>query len=354
MSLIPVTYTVESVTSGHPDKLCDLIADSLLDAYLTNDPTSRVAIEVLGSRHMIHLAGEVTSRATVVADAIVRRVLTAAGYSAQAFTIHADLTQQSPEIARGVDQGGAGDQGVMYGFATNETAEMLPTGVVLAHGLTRTLDELRSRGTLSWLKPDGKSQVTIRNGQPTEVVVSAQHAATEDVAAVRATFEAVVVRPVLTAQGCSTTTVRLHLNPAGPFTIGGFDSDTGLTGRKTQVDSYGGVIPHGGGAFSGKDPTKVDRSAAYMARFAAKQLVHQGLADECLVSVAYAIGVEEPVMLEAVDQAGRSLTGPLTAQFDFRPRAISERLTLQRPIYTRATNAGHFGRADLPWEQLEG
>lgn len=353
MSLIPATYTVESVTSGHPDKLCDLIADSLLDAYLTDDPASRVAIEVLGSRRMIHLAGEVTSQTTIETDPIVRAVLAGAGYDPAAFTIHSDLTRQSPEIAHGVDQGGAGDQGVMYGFATNETAAMLPHGVVIAHGLTQRLDQLRTSGELSWLKPDGKSQVTIQTGQPTDIVVSAQHAKAIDLEAVRNALGTAVVEPVLAAAKSKGVPLHLHLNPAGSFTIGGFDSDTGLTGRKTQVDTYGGVIPHGGGAFSGKDPTKVDRSAAYMARFAAKQLVRQGLATECLVSVAYAIGVDEPVMLEAVNETGQSLTAQLKQQFDFRPRAIIERLNLTRPIYAAAAIAGHFGRPDLPWEQSE-
>jgi S-adenosylmethionine synthetase len=351
MPILPLTYTVESVTSGHPDKLCDLIADSLLDAYLKTDPQSRVAIEVLGSRHMIHLAGEVTSTAAIEADAIVHDVLTAAGYDAANFMIHSDLSRQSPEIAHGVDAGGAGDQGVMYGFATSETTEMLPKGVVLAHALTRKLDQLRASGA-SWVKPDGKSQVTMNNGQPTEIVVSAQHDAAMSLDDVRSALKTDVVEPVLADMGFADTSPRLHLNPAGTFSVGGFESDTGLTGRKTQVDTYGGVIPHGGGAFSGKDATKVDRSAAYMARYAAKQLVHQGLATDCLVSVAYAIGVDEPVMLEAVDQDGKSLTAELAKQFDFRPRAIIDRLSLRSPIFAQATNAGHFGRSDLPWEQL--
>ncbi len=340
--------TVESVTEGHPDKVCDQIADAILDAYLARDPKSRVAIEAFGSHGALMIGGEVTSSAEIDVAALALRVYRDIGYKDD-IEIFTNVEEQSPDIARGVDHGGAGDQGIMYGYATAETPEFLPLPVVLAHRLAWGLADLRRHDPdFSWLRPDGKTQVTVDRGRVTTVLVSAQHR--EDVAAgeMRRLLMARLVQPTIGEMAG----VQVLMNPTGAFVRGGFDADTGLTGRKIMVDTYGGLIPHGGGAFSGKDPTKVDRSGAYMARFAAKNIVANGLAKNCLVSVAYAIGKEEPLMLRATSGDGRDLSPYLREHFDFRPLAIMERLSLRRPIYRQTAAYGHFGRDEFPWELI--
>jgi S-adenosylmethionine synthetase len=340
--------TVESVTEGHPDKVCDQIADAILDAYLIRDPASRVAVEAFGSHGALMIGGEVTSGAEIDVASLAARVYKEIGYDDE-LEIFTNIEVQSPEIAHGVDSGGAGDQGIMYGYATAETPEFMPLPVVLANRLAWGLTDLRRNDPgFSWLRPDGKTQVTVDRGRVTDVLISCQHRDDMTQGEIRRLIIEHLLGPVL---GDLDRTAVL-VNPSGSFTSGGFTADTGLTGRKIMVDSYGGLIPHGGGAFSGKDPTKVDRSGAYMARFAAKNLVANGLARTCLVSVAYAIGREEPVMLRAVSGDGRDLTADLRRRFDFRPRAIMERLSLRRPIYRTTAAYGHFGRDEFPWENI--
>jgi S-adenosylmethionine synthetase len=340
--------TVESVTEGHPDKVCDQIADAILDAYMARDPASRVAIECFGSHGALMIGGEVSSTAEVDAAAVALGVYREIGYQDE-LEVFTNIEEQSPDIARGVDGGGAGDQGIMYGYATSETPEFMPAPVVLAHRLAYGLANLRrNHREFSWLRPDGKTQVTMEKNDVTTVLVSTQHR--EDMA--QADMRKLIVKHLINPVIGETDTVRVLFNPTGAFVRGGFAADTGLTGRKIMVDTYGGLIPHGGGAFSGKDPTKVDRSGAYMARFAAKNAVANGLAKNCLVSVAYAIGKEDPVMLRAVSGDGRDLTAFVKQHFDFRPRAIMERLSLRRPIYRQSASYGHFGRDEFPWEHI--
>lgn len=339
-------YTVESVTSGHPDKICDQISDAILDTCLREDPLSRVAIESFGGHGLLVVAGEVTTRAnpdyTVVAEKVYREI----GYE-DVLEIKVNVVRQSPDIAQGVDNGGAGDQGIMYGFATDETTEFLPKGMVLAHALTRRLETARRNGEVPWLGPDGKSQVTIKDGKVTAVVLSAQHKN----GLAREKIEKEIREKIISSVIGDLSEVEVFVNPTGSFVVGGFAADTGLTGRKIMVDTYGGFISHGGGCFSGKDPTKVDRSAAYMARFAAKSAVREGLGKTCLVSVAYAIGRAEPVMVEAINEKGESVAHYVKEKFDFRPKAIIERLDLRRPIYRATAAYGHFGRYGFPWEE---
>lgn len=345
---VPTLYTVESVTSGHPDKVCDQISDAILDACLAQDPMSRVAVESFGAHGQLFIGGEVTSTAKIDYADIARRVYQEIGYD-DLLEIVVNIVQQSPNIAQGVDTGGAGDQGIMYGFATAETPEKMPHGVVLAHKLTKGLENLRKTNSkYSWIKPDGKSQVTIDNGKVTAVVVSVQHDPSIPLEEVRDQLTNSLIQPTIG----NLDGVTLHINPAGAWHIGGFAADTGLTGRKIMVDTYGGMIPHGGGAFSGKDSTKVDRSAAYMARHVAKTLVNEGKAKECLVSVAYAIGKAQPVMIEAVDETGKKLDLDLRSRFDFQPLAIIEKLGLRRPIFQPTAAYGHFGRAGFSWERV--
>ncbi len=344
----PKIYTVESVTSGHPDKMCDQISDAILDACLTQDPQSRVAVETFGSHGLLVIGGEVTTRAQVNYETIARHVYGKIGYQDE-LKVVVNISQQSPDIAQGVDNGGAGDQGIMYGYATQETGQFLPRGVVLVHELTRGLERLRKEGSIPWLKPDGKAQVTLQEGRVRSVLVSCQHAEGVPQAEIRQTIIDFLIAPLLgDLEG-----VEILVNPTGNFVRGGFEADTGLTGRKIMVDTYGGLIPHGGGCFSGKDPTKVDRSAAYMARFAAKNIVADGLAKQCLVSVAYAIGRAEPLMVQALDERGEEISRDIVQKFDFRPLAIIERLGLRRPLYLSTASYGHFGKPDLPWEQVE-
>lgn len=346
-------YTVESVTASHPDKICDRISDAILDAYLSKDPYARVAMEAFGAHDVLLIGGEVTSTAAVDAAAIARSIyFDELGYE-DPLTITTNIIQQSPDIAQGVDAGGAGDQGIMYGYATDETPELLSKGVVLAHKLAKGLEELgKNDPECSWLRPKGiahgKTQVTIQNGKVISALVSCQHREDAGQDEIKYILTEKLFRPVLK----DIAGVKILVNPTGKFVVGGFVADTGLTGRKIMVDTYGGLIPHGGGAFSGKDPTKVDRSAAYMARFAAKNIVANGYAKECLVSVAYAIGRADPLMIHAEDQDGKDISSPVKRKFDFRPQAIIERLNLRRPIYKQTAAYGHFGKANLPWEQV--
>jgi len=341
-------YTVESVTSGHPDKICDQISDAILDACLEQDPHSRVAIEVVGGHGLLVVLGEVTTNAKVDYESIARKIYADVGYTDK-LVVHINVVEQSPDIAQGVNVGGAGDQGIMYGYATDETEEFLPRGVVLVHALTKGLEDLRKRGIVPWLLPDGKAQITMQNANVHTILVSCQHKEGVLPKEVRETIISKLILPV--ARDIDES--RILINPTGKFVQGGFAADTGLTGRKIIVDTYGGLVPHGGGCFSGKDPTKVDRSAAYMARFAAKSIVASGLAKQCLVSVAYAIGYEKPLMVEAVDEKGSRIAPSVLAKFDFRPAAIIERLNLRHPIYLTTAVYGHFGKSTLPWEQIE-
>lgn len=340
-------YTTESVTSGHPDKVCDQISDAILDACLAQDPKSRVAVESFGSHGTLMLGGEVTTSAQIDAEKIAREVYTGIGYDDDLKVLNT-IAIQSPDIAQGVDTGGAGDQGIMYGYATDETKEHLPLGVVLSHALARRLEQLRRDGTLPWVKPDGKTQVTIAQGKVITALTSTQHAEDVSQEEIRAKLIEHLFTPILG----DASQIEILVNPTGKFVLGGFTADAGLTGRKIMVDTYGGLMPHGGGAFSGKDSTKVDRSAAYMCRFAAKNLVANGYAKKALVSVAYAIGRVEPVMIEAFDDTGKNLTEIVTKNFDFKPRAIIERLGLQRPIFRETAAYGHFGVAGRPWEEV--
>lgn len=338
-------YTVESVTNGHPDKVCDQISDAILDECLRQDPMSRVAMETFGGHGLVVVGGEVTSSADFDPAKIAKDIYSSIGFDDDLEVI-TRVVQQSPDIAQGVDSDGAGDQGIMYGYATNETDEYLPAGIVLSHKLTKGLEELRTSGKLKWLKPDGKAQVTIKDGKIKTILVSTQHDENVSQEEIREKLIEHLITPLV-----DPSQVEILINPTGRFVQGGFSADTGLTGRKLMVDTYGGLIQHGGGCFSGKDATKVDRSAAYMSRFVAKNLVANGLADNCLVSVAYAIGRAEPVMVEAVNEKGESLRETVLNNFDFRPQAIIERLRLREPIFLQTAAYGHFGKSNLPWEE---
>ena len=341
------TYTVESVTSGHPDKICDQISDAISDECLSQDPKSRVAIESFGGHGLLIIGGEVTTKAKVDFKETAKRVYREIGYQDD-LKIITNIFCQSPDIAQGVDTGGAGDQGIMYGYAINETEEFLPKGVVLSHKLTKGLELLRKNNQIPWLRPDGKSQITINNGVIKSILVSCQHNENVSQEEIRETIIEKLIKPVVG----EINNIEILINPTGKFVIGGFSSDTGLTGRKIMVDTYGGLISHGGGCFSGKDPSKVDRSAAYMARFAAKNIVANGFAKECLVSVSYSIGRADPLMVEAITETGKDLSDLVRNKFDFRPKSIIEKLDLLKPIYFRTTSYGHFGKADLPWEKI--
>lgn len=347
-------YTVESVTSGHPDKICDQISDTILDAYLALDPKSRVAIETFGGHGKLVIGGEVTSKGEVNYVKIAREVYKEIGYNDE-LQISAHIVTQSPDIAMGVDTGGAGDQGIMYGFATNETERFLPKGVVLAHKLAKRLERTRKNANenerIKWLRPDGKTQVTYANGKLHTVLISAQHSPNVKLEEVKKEITEKIIYPLLTDE--EKKTVKILVNPTGQFIQGGFEADTGLTGRKLMVDTYGGLIPHGGGCFSGKDATKVDRSGAYMARFVAKNLVANGFGKDVLVSVAYAIGMAEPLMIEAINEKGEDLSEIVRKNFDFKPLSIIKTLGLRAPIFRKTATYGHFGRKNLPWERIE-
>lgn len=339
---------MESVTCGHPDKVCDQISDAILDECLCQDPMSRVAIESVGAHGTLFIGGEITSKANSNFEEIARKVYRDIGYD-QELEIITNIVKQSPDIAQGVNNGGAGDQGIMYGYATDESEQFLPLGLPLVHALTKGLEDLRKSGEVEWLKPDGKAQVTIKDGKIATILVSTQHAESAGVEEIKRELIEKLIKPLVG----DASEIQILVNPTGKFVKGGFEADTGLTGRKIMVDTYGGLAPHGGGCFSGKDATKVDRSAAYMARFAAKNIVAQGLAKKCLVSVAYAIGREEPLMVEACDEQGRCLSDIVSTKFDFRPLAIIEKLGLRRPIFLQTAAYGHFGKAGLPWEEVE-
>ena len=373
-------FTSESVTEGHPDKLCDQVSDAVLDAILAEDPSARVACETFASTGMVTVMGEITTSTYVDINAIVRRTVTEIGYDSpeksfngKTCAVMTAIHEQSPDIAMGVDDAletrsgsaeadtGAGDQGMMFGYACNETPERMPLPIALSHRLARRLAEVRKNGTLPWLYPDGKTQVTVayENDVPVAVdtvVVSAQHSADVSQETIRDEILKHVIAPVI-PPALLTSETRFFINPTGRFVIGGPAGDTGLTGRKIIVDTYGGYAPHGGGCFSGKDPTKVDRSAAYAARYAAKNVVAVGLADRCQIQLAYAIGVAEPVSI-LVDTFGTGRAGDdkiaeaVRKVFDFRPAAIIRDLDLRRPIYRQTAAYGHFGRTDidLPWE----
>ena len=364
-------FTSESVTEGHPDKIADQISDAVLDAALAQDPTSRVACETLITTGLVVMAGEITTKAHVDYGKVARETIRNIGYTRGKYGFDCDtcsvlsaIDRQSPDIAMGVDTGGAGDQGLMFGFACNETPELMPLPIQLAHLLARRLSEVRKSGDLPYLRPDGKSQVTIeyRDGRPfraSAIVISSQHAESVTTEQLRADIEAKVIRNTVSSELMDADT-KIHINPTGRFVTGGPQGDAGLTGRKIIVDTYGGYAPHGGGAFSGKDPTKVDRSAAYMARYVAKNIVAAGLADRCLVQLAYAIGVAEPVSV-MVDTKGtgriseNALANLVRANFDLTPRGIIEELNLRRPVYQATAAYGHFGRDEdgFTWESID-
>jgi len=367
----PVTPTVrtathvfssESVSEGHPDKVSDFIADSILDAHLAQDPLARVAVEVLCKDGNVVLAGEITSRAAVDHAAVAREAIRAIGYTDPTTAFNADgvtitelISRQAPEIAQGVDVGGAGDQGIMFGYASDETPELMPLPILLAHALARRLAADRKRGTVSWLRPDAKTQVSVEYEGSTPVavrtvLVSTQHARDVSQEEIRDYVGDRLVPSVLGAW--YHPDIELLVNPTGSFAEGGPSADCGVTGRKIIVDSYGGMGRHGGGAFSGKDPSKVDRSGAYVCRWIARQVVREGLARRAEVQVAYAIGRAAPVSVrvETFGTGDAAAAEQFVRGFDFRPAAIIERLDLRRPIYRETTNYGHFGRAGLPWE----
>src|SRR5213594_2054998 len=346
-------FTSESVTEGHPDKIADQISDAVLDAIIAKDPDARVACETLVTTGMAVIAGEITTSTYVHIPDIVRGTIASIGYTdanfgfdAQTCAVITTIDRQSADIARGVDTGGAGDQGMMFGYATDETPSLMPLPIVLAHRLAERLAIVRKGGDLPWLRPDGKTQVSVvyENGRPvgvSKLVVSTQHSDKIDNKEIRAGVIALVVRPVLAEAGLAVADPDLYVNPTGRFVVGGPQGDAGLTGRKIIVDTYGGMARHGGGAFSGKDPSKVDRSACYAMRWVAKNIVAAKLAKRCETQVAYAIGVADPVSV-MVDTFG---TGAVREVFDLQPRGIIEALSLRNPIYRCTAAYGHFGRA---------
>ena len=379
----PTLFTSESVTEGHPDKVADQISDAVLDAMLMDDPDSRVACETLVTTGIAIVAGEITSASEVDVTALVRKTLLDIGYDDAEYGIDGAacevltmLDKQSPHIAMGVDTGGAGDQGMMFGYATDETAELMPAPISYAHALVRQLAEVRRNGTLPWVRPDGKSQVSVayENGRPRSietVVVSTQHAPDVDIDTIREDIIREVIVPVIPSDLLDPDACTFHINPTGRFVIGGPHGDAGLTGRKIIVDTYGGMGRHGGGAFSGKDSTKVDRSAAYAARWAARNLVDAGAASRCEIQLAYAIGVAEPVSI-LVDTFGtgklpdEQLASALENLFDFQPQSIVDQLDLRTPIFLPTAAYGHFGRTPksrciaegrtvelFPWERSD-
>ena len=385
MSKKRMYFTSESVTEGHPDKMADQISDAILDAILAQDPQGRVACETLVTTGQVHVVGEISTKCYVDIPKIIRKTVSDIGYTRAKYGFDAEtcgilvsLDEQSPDIAQGVNQAlearegqmdvedaiGAGDQGMMFGYATNETPEYMPLPIALAHRLARRLAEVRKDGTLSYLRPDGKTQVTIlyEDGKPVAVdtiVISTQHDEDVSLDQIRKDLIAEVIKKVVPAELLSDKT-RIFVNPTGKFVIGGPQGDSGLTGRKIIVDTYGGWARHGGGAFSGKDPTKVDRSAAYAARYVAKNIVAAGLADRCEIQLAYAIGVAYPVSV-MVDTFGTNkideekIEELAKKHFDLRPAGIIKMLDLRRPIYKQTAAYGHFGRTDvdLPWEHTD-
>ena len=374
-------FTSESVTEGHPDKICDQISDAVLDAIMAQDPMGRVACETIATTGMVLVMGEITTSAKIDIPSIVRNTVNRIGYNDPSYgfdgntcAVLTSIDKQSPDIAQGVDNAydasanekiGAGDQGMMFGYACDETDELMPAPLALSHALARRLSAVRKSGELNWLRPDGKSQVTVEYDSEGNVVrcpaivVSTQHSPDISIDKLREAIVETVIKPVIPARYIDGNT-KFFVNPTGRFVVGGPAGDSGLTGRKIIVDTYGGAAAHGGGCFSGKDPTKVDRSAAYMARYVAKNLVAAGLARRCQVELAYAIGVSEPVSI-VVDTFGtgkvgdKELTALVERCFDLRPGKIISYLNLRRPIYEQTAAYGHFGRPDLdlPWEHTD-
>lgn len=373
-------FTSESVTEGHPDKLCDYISDSILDSYLTKDKNARVACETVAGKGEIFITGEITSTANVDIEQVVRDTIKEVGYADSEYDIdyrtckiYINLSKQSPDIALGVDKSledkegkdveseGAGDQGLMFGYACDETEELMPLPISLAHKLSKRLTEVRREKIIDYLRPDGKTQVTVEydGDKPVRVdtiVVSTQHLPDVDMNVLKKDIIEKVIKPIVPANLLDENT-KYFINPTGRFVIGGPLGDSGLTGRKIIVDTYGGAARHGGGAFSGKDPTKVDRSASYMARHIAKNIVANGYAKKCEIQIAYSIGVAKPVSIY-VNTYGTNtipeekIIEKIDKTFDLTPRAIINYLDLQRPIYRQTTNYGHFGKKDLPWEKI--
>ena len=373
-------FTSESVTEGHPDKLCDYISDSILDSFLEKDENSRVACETVAGKGEIFITGEITSKAEVDIEKVVRQAIKEVGYDNSEIDIDyrtckiiISLSKQSPDIALGVDKSletkkgegieseGSGDQGLMYGFACDETKELMPLPISLAHRLAKRLSEVRKQKIISYLRPDGKVQVTIEynDGKPVRVdtiVISTQHDSDVDLDVLKKDIKDKVIKEIVPKELLDEKT-KYYINPTGRFVIGGPLGDSGLTGRKIIVDTYGGYARHGGGAFSGKDATKVDRSAAYMARFLAKNIVANGYAKKCEIQFAYSIGVAKPVSIY-IDTFGTNtipeeeIVDKIKSKFDLTPRGIIEYLDLKKPIYRKTTNYGHFGKEDLSWEKL--
>ena len=364
-------FTSESVTEGHPDKIADQISDSILDAILAQDPVGRVACETLVTTGLAIIAGEITTNCYVDFPKIVRETIKEVGYTRAKFgfdsetcAVLSSIHSQSPDIAMGVDTGGAGDQGLMFGYACNETEELMPLPIMLAHKLTKGLSQMRRSGTLDYLRPDGKSQVTveyegIKPLRVDAVVISSQHSPLVSQETMKEDITNKIIRAQIPAHLIDKDT-KIYVNPTGRFVVGGPHGDAGVTGRKIIVDTYGGYAPHGGGAFSGKDPTKVDPSACYMARYVAKNVVCAGLADRATVQLAYAIGVAEPVsVMVDTDGSGKipepKITELVRANFKLTPRGIMEELNLRKPIYTKTAAFGHFGRSEpeFTWERVD-
>jgi S-adenosylmethionine synthetase len=372
MGRVNYFFTSESVTEGHPDKVSDQISDAILDAIISQDPMCRVACETLVTTGLAFVAGEITTSCYVEIPDIVRETIKEIGYTRAKYgfdwetcSVITAIHSQSPDIAMGVDIGGAGDQGLMFGYASNETPELMPMPILLAHKITRRLTEMRKKDILPYLRPDGKSQVTIeyRDSKPVRVatvVVSSQHSPDVSLKELKEDIVEKVIKPVIPTEILDEENIIYHINPTGRFVVGGPQGDTGVTGRKIIVDTYGGVGSHGGGAFSGKDPTKVDRSASYMARYIAKNLVAAGIADKCEVQLAYAIGVPDPVsILIDTHQTGKisqdKMVKLVRDHFPMTPKGMIEHLKLRRPIYKKTAAYGHFGRnePEFTWERTD-